>query len=71
MKDERRTGLCTPVSHTNKTDHNYVTEILLKVALNTITYIPNGVVTTINGTYQVLGTWRSPCTSEGLLLSAM
>ena len=26
----------TPVSSTNKTDHNYITEILLKVALNTI-----------------------------------
>ena len=27
----------TPVSSTNKTDHNDITEILLKVALNTIT----------------------------------
>jgi hypothetical protein len=26
----------TPVSSTNKTDHHYITEILLKVALNTI-----------------------------------
>ena len=26
----------TPVSSTNKTDHNDITEILLKVALNTI-----------------------------------
>jgi hypothetical protein len=27
----------TPVSTTNKTDHNDITEILLKVGLNTIT----------------------------------
>ena len=27
---------CTPVSSTNKTDHHDITEILLKVALNTI-----------------------------------
>jgi hypothetical protein len=27
----------TPVSSTNKTDHHYITEIFLKVALNTIT----------------------------------
>ena len=27
----------TPVSSTNKTDHNDIAEILLKVALNTIT----------------------------------
>ena len=29
-------SLCTPVSSTNKTDHHEITEILLKVALNTI-----------------------------------
>ena len=29
--------LGTPVSSTNKTDHHDITEILLKVALNTIT----------------------------------
>ena len=29
-------SLCTLVSSTNKTDHNNITEILLKVALNTI-----------------------------------
>ena len=29
--------LCTPVSSTNKTDRHDITEILLKVALNTIT----------------------------------
>jgi hypothetical protein len=29
----------TPVSSTNKTDHHGITEILLKVALNTITLI--------------------------------
>jgi len=28
--------LCTPVSSTNKTDRHDITEILLKVALNTI-----------------------------------
>jgi hypothetical protein len=27
---------CPPVSSTNKTDRHYITEILLKVALNTI-----------------------------------
>ena len=30
----------TPVSSTNKTDHHDITEILLKVALNTITHKP-------------------------------
>jgi hypothetical protein len=30
----------TPVSSTNKTDRHYITEILLKVALNTITLTP-------------------------------
>ena len=30
----------TPVSSTNKTDHHEITEILLKVALNTITITP-------------------------------
>jgi len=30
----------TPVSSTNKTDHHDITEILLKVALNTITLTP-------------------------------
>jgi hypothetical protein len=33
-------SLGTPVSSTNKTDHNDIAEILLKVALNTITLIP-------------------------------
>ena len=31
----------TPLSSTNKTDSHDITEILLKVALNTITLIPN------------------------------
>ena len=30
-----------PVSSTNKTDSHHITEILLKVASNTITLIPN------------------------------
>ena len=30
---------CTPVSYTNKTDCHDITEILLKVALNTITQV--------------------------------
>ena len=30
----------TPVSFTNKTDHHNINEILLKVALNTITLTP-------------------------------
>ena len=29
-----------PVSSTNKTDRHDITEILLKVALNTITHVP-------------------------------
>ena len=33
----------TPVSSTNKIDHHDVTEILLKVALNTLTY-PHDIV---------------------------
>ena len=33
----RWVSLGTPVSSTNKTDRHYITEILLKVALNTIT----------------------------------
>jgi hypothetical protein len=33
--------LGTPVSSTNKTDRHDITEILLKVALNTITLTPN------------------------------
>jgi hypothetical protein len=33
---------CVPVSSTNKTDHHDITEILLKVALNTITLTPFG-----------------------------
>ena len=32
-------SLDTPVSSTNKTDHHDITEILLKVALNTINQI--------------------------------
>ena len=31
----------TPVSSTNKTDHHNITEILLKVALNTISQTQN------------------------------
>jgi hypothetical protein len=54
LKEEKRIGLCTPVSYTNKTDRKYVTEILLKVVLNAITYIPNGVVTTINETHKYI-----------------
>ena len=33
----------TPVSSTNKTDRHNITEILLKVALNTITLTPENV----------------------------
>ena len=47
-------GKTNRIVYTNKTDRKYVTEILLKVMLNAITYIPNGVVTTINGTYSLL-----------------
>jgi len=34
-------SLCTPLSSTNKTDLHDITEILLKVALTTITITPN------------------------------
>ena len=34
---DRWCSLCTTVSSTNKTDHHHITEILLKVALSTIT----------------------------------
>jgi uncharacterized protein YqgV (UPF0045/DUF77 family) len=54
MKEKDKEDSCTPVPYTNKTDRNYVTAILLKVALSAITYTPNGVVTTINGTYSLL-----------------
>jgi hypothetical protein len=33
-------SLDTPVSSTNKTDRHHITEILLKMALNTITLTP-------------------------------
>jgi hypothetical protein len=46
---DRWFSLCTLVSLTNKTDRHDITEILLKVALNTITLL----ITTINTT------WRS------------
>jgi ABC-type Fe3+ transport system permease subunit len=36
----------TPVSSTNKTDRHDITEILLKVALNTITITPISTTTT-------------------------
>jgi hypothetical protein len=38
-------SLDTPVSSTNKTDGHDITEILLKVALNTITQRPYSMVT--------------------------
>ena len=38
-KAGQRFSLCTPVSFTNKTDSHDITEILLKVAFNTITLI--------------------------------
>ena len=37
VSDLRQVSPGTPVSSTNKTDHHDITEILLKVALNTIT----------------------------------
>ena len=37
----QRFSPCTPVSSTNKMDHNDITEILLKAALNTITLASN------------------------------
>jgi hypothetical protein len=37
LRQVGRFSLCTPVSSTNKTDCHNITEILLKVALNTIT----------------------------------
>ena len=43
-------GFITPVSSNNKTDRQDITEILLKVALNTITLIL-GVSTTIKNIF--------------------
>jgi hypothetical protein len=41
VSDLWHVGGFTPVSSTNKTDCHDITEILLKVALNTITLTPN------------------------------
>ena len=38
----------TPVSSTNKADHDDIAEILLKVALNTITITPNPIYSQTN-----------------------
>jgi hypothetical protein len=38
----------TPISSTNKTDHHDIAEILLKVALNTITILEQRIVTSSN-----------------------
>ena len=38
-------GTCTPVSSTNKTDLHDITEILLKVALNTINPVQSNLIT--------------------------
>jgi hypothetical protein len=51
----------TPVSSTNKTDRHNTTEILLKVALNTINqtkpkYMATGIVDTVNIKYGM--PWR-------------
>jgi len=40
LATDRRFSPGTPVSSTNKTDHHNITEILLKVALNTTTPNP-------------------------------
>ena len=37
----------TPVSSTNKTNHHDIAEILLKVALNTITLTPNNLCSAV------------------------
>jgi len=44
----------TLVSSTNKTDHHSITEILLKVALNTITLTPNPMKISLSNKYSVL-----------------
>jgi len=45
----------TPVSSTNKTDHHNITEILLKVALNTITLsISNEVTINMSSNFNIL-----------------
>ena len=38
---------CAPVSSTNKTDHGDITEIMLKVALNTINEPNQGIICTV------------------------
>jgi hypothetical protein len=47
----------SPVSSTNKTDRHDITEILLKVALNTITLTPNPNIYIYMYHYVFVGTW--------------
>ena len=42
----------TPVSYTNKTDRHNITEIVVKVALNTIALIPEVVFWTVSNQTQ-------------------
>ena len=49
---------CTPVSSTNKTDRHNVTEMLLKVALNTINFNPS-IYMFIFALYIQMLTWRA------------
>jgi len=44
----------TSVSSTNKTDRHDITEILLKVALNTITLTPEYILTVLNFNFVIL-----------------
>ena len=53
----------TPVYSTNKTDHQDITEILLKVALNTKTITPNTILQFFSVKYVAL-----PKSNENLLL---
>jgi hypothetical protein len=43
---------CTPVFPTNKTDHNDITEILLKLALNTI-HQPTNITKALQSVYEI------------------
>ena len=58
----------TPVSFTNKTDHHNITEILLKVALNTInqpTNQPDQLENKNQPLLQQVITWKTILSTDG------
>jgi hypothetical protein len=57
----------TPVFSTNKTDHKYITEILLKVALNTINQKKNNDLSCLIDTILTISKFLQPKTSKTLI----